>query len=183
VTGNSLDQKRERGSSMNRHHQPIPRLITPGEGEPFAFGDVAGRFIIQSDATGGRFVVAQLPEIPPRTLGAPLHRHHNEDEYTFVLAGTVGVMIGDEALTAEPGSWLIKPRNAWHTFWNAGDGPCSIIEIVSPAGFERYFREVAQTGGALERLAQINHKYSIDMDFESVPELCRRFGLVSGAKE
>ncbi len=70
-----------------------------------------------------------------------------------------------------------KPRHQWHTFWNAGDTPCEIVEVISPAGFEDYFREVAEAWGDLERFAQINAKYSLEMDFDSVPELCRRFGL------
>lgn len=28
-----------------------------------------------------------------------------------------------------------------------------------------------------EQLARINEKYAIDMDFDSIPELCGRFGL------
>lgn len=152
-------------------------VILPGEGDPFTFGDVSGRFMIAGAATNNQFAVAQMPEIPPRTLAAPLHRHHNEDEYTYVVDGTLGTMAGDEVVTAGPGTWLIKPRGQWHTFWNAGDTPCHMIEIVAPAGFERYFDEVAEAGGDLEQLVQINEKYGIDMDFDSIPELCERFGL------
>lgn len=94
-----------------------------------------------------------------------------------MLDGTLGTIAGDDVVIAESGTWLIKPRGQWHTFWNAGDVPCHVIEIVSPAGFESYFREVAEAGGDLERLTQINEKYSIDMDFESVPKLCARFDL------
>lgn len=150
-------------------------VLLPAEGDPFSFGEVRGRFKIIGTATDKRFAVAELPEIPASTLAAPLHRHHNEDEYTYVLTGTVGVMTGDEVVTAGPGTWLIKPRGQWHTFWNAGNTPCHMIEIISPAGFESYFLEVAEAGA--EGLAHINQKYSIDMNFESVPRLCERFGL------
>lgn len=154
-----------------------PTVIAPDDGDPFVFGEVGGRFTIGGSDTDNRFAVAQLPEIPSRTLAAPLHRHHNEDEYTYVLEGTLGTMAEGEVVTAEPGTWLVKLRGQWHTFWNAGDDPCHVIEIVSPAGFETYFDEVAAAQGDRERLAQINEKYGIDMDFESVPELCERFGL------
>jgi len=167
-----LYETQDEGIIMNK-----PTVIHRGEGDPFQFGDVGGRFKIRGDATQERFVVAQLPEIPPRRLAAPLHRHHNEDEYTYVVKGTLGTMLEDEVLTAEAGTWLIKPRGQWHTFWNAGDEPCNMIEIVSPAGFESYFQEVAGAGGDMEQLARINEKYSIDMRMESVPELCERFGL------
>jgi hypothetical protein len=83
-------------------------------------------------------------------LAAPLHRHHNEDEYTYVVKGTLGTMVEDEVLTAKAGTWLVKPRGQWHTFWNAGDEPCHMIEIVSPAGFESYFREVADSAGDID---------------------------------
>lgn len=85
--------------------------------------------------------------------------------------------MGDEVLTVHAGTWVYKPRHEWHTFWNAGDSDCEIIEIISPAGFENYFREVAATRGDLEKFAEINKKYSLDMDFDSVPRLCQRFGL------
>lgn len=55
-------------------------IIRPGEGEPFLFGGVGRHFKISGESTGDRFAVAQLPEIPPRTLAAPLHRYHNEAE-------------------------------------------------------------------------------------------------------
>ncbi|MGW8188527.1 MAG: hypothetical protein ACWGNK_14710 [Desulfobacterales bacterium] len=72
---------------------------------------------------------------------------------------------------------MFKPREQWHTFWNAGDASCEIIEVISPAGFEKYFREVAAAWGDMKRFQEINAKYSLDMDFESVPRLCDRFGL------
>jgi oxalate decarboxylase/phosphoglucose isomerase-like protein (cupin superfamily) len=45
---------------------------------------------------------------------------------------------------ADAGDLVFKPRDQWHTFWNAGDGSCRILEIISPAGFEHYFNELAQ---------------------------------------
>lgn len=152
-------------------------VVLPGEGESFDFAGVGGRFPIEARDTGGRFAVAHLPHIPPGVLAAPLHRHHYEDEYSCVLEGTLGTLVDDEVVTAEPGTWVFKPRGRWHTFWNAGDTPCSMIEIVSPAGFESYFQEVAAARGDMDRLRTINEKYSIDMDFESISVLCERFDL------
>jgi mannose-6-phosphate isomerase-like protein (cupin superfamily) len=113
----------------------------------------------------------------PRALAAPLHFHHREDEYSYVLSGRLGALLGEEVVEAEAGSWVFKPRGQWHTFWNAGDEPCEIIEVISPAGFENYFREVAAAWGDLSSFQRINRKYSLEMDFESVPGLCKRFGV------
>ena len=70
-----------------------------------------------------------------------------------------------------------KPRQQWHTFWNPGDSPCEIIEVISPAGFENYLREVAAVWGNMQKFAEINQRYQLEMEFESVPKLCDRFQL------
>jgi mannose-6-phosphate isomerase-like protein (cupin superfamily) len=153
-----------------------PTIVPPEAAETFDFGGFGVEWKIDAEASGGRFSVVHHP-MAPHALAAPLHYHHNEDEYSFVLEGTLGALLGDEVATAGPGSWVFKPRHQWHTFWNAGDTPCRIIEVISPGGFEDYFREVAAARGDLEAFARINAEYDLEMDFESVPGLCQRFGL------
>jgi mannose-6-phosphate isomerase-like protein (cupin superfamily) len=154
----------------------MARAVQPGGGQSFDFGGLGVVWKIDGADAGGRFSVVHHP-MAPRALAAPLHRHRNEDEYSYVLKGTLGALLGDDVVTAGVGSWVFKPRGQWHTFWNAGDEPCEIIEVISPAGFEDFFREVAAAWGDLEKFAQINEKYGLEMDFESVPGLCERFGL------
>jgi mannose-6-phosphate isomerase-like protein (cupin superfamily) len=150
--------------------------VNPGESDFFDFGGLGIHWKIEGDRSEGRFAVVHHP-IAPHALAAPLHLHHNEDEYSFVLRGSLGALLGEDEVVAEAGSWVVKLRRQWHTFWNPGDTPCEIIEIISPAGFEKYFREVAAAWGDLERFKLINARYALDMDFESVPRLCERFGL------
>ncbi len=71
-----------------------------------------------------------------------------------------------------------ETQQQWHTFWNdSAEEVCEIIEIISPGGFENYFREVADNWGNLEKFAAIKAAYDLEMDFESVPDLCARFDL------
>lgn len=151
-------------------------LKLPNQGDLFDFGGLGVQWKIDGRRTGERFAVVHHP-IAPHALAAPLHRHENEDEYSFVVNGNLGALLGSDVVIAGPGSWVFKPRHQWHTFWNPGDDPTLIIEVISPAGFENYFREVAASWGDLNQFANINRKYSLSMDFDSVPELCRRFGL------
>jgi mannose-6-phosphate isomerase-like protein (cupin superfamily) len=153
-----------------------PIAILSDQGDSFDFGGLGVRWKIDGAHTGERFSVVHHP-IAPKALAAPLHLHHNEDEYSYVLEGTLGALLGNETVTAGPGTWVFKPRGQWHTFWNPGDVPCHIIEVIAPAGFENFFREVAAAWGDVEAFARINDKYSLAMDFDSVPELCARFGL------
>lgn len=85
--------------------------------------------------------------------------------------------MGDDVVSADAGTWVFKPRQQWHTFWNVGQTPCEIIAVVSPAGFEEYFREVAPAWGDTAMFAHINRKYALEMRFEGVSDLCQRFGL------
>ena len=96
-----------------------------------------------------RFSLVEHP-MPPKALAAPLHRHTREDEYSFVIEGRMGALLGEEVLEAGPGDLVFKPRDQWHTFWNAGDEPCRILEIISPAGFERFFDELVDMGGSAQ---------------------------------
>jgi len=73
----------------------------------------------------------------PRALGGPLHPHLREDEYGFVLEVRMGALLGDEVVETGPGELVFKPRNQWHTFWDARDQPCRILQVISPAGFEQ----------------------------------------------
>ena len=100
------------------------------------------RFMVRSAQSGGTFALVEHP-IGPRALASPLHTHEREDEYTNVLEGEVGVQVGDEFLVARPGDLVFKPRGVPHAFWNAGDAPARALEIISPAGFERYFAEIS----------------------------------------
>ena len=76
---------------------------------------------------------------------------------------------------------MFKPRGEWHTFWNAGDEPCRILEIISPAGFERFFAELVDLGGAAradpEALGALCERYALEMDPSTVPDLVGASGL------
>ena len=85
----------------------------------------------------------------------------------------MGALLGDEVLEAGPGDLVHKPRDQWHTFWNAGDEPCRILEIIAPAGFEDFFRELDGLGGALQAdpqaLGALSERYGLGCS----PTACR----------
>jgi mannose-6-phosphate isomerase-like protein (cupin superfamily) len=136
--------------------------------------------MIDGEEAGGGFSLVEHP-MSARALAAPMHRHTREDEYSYVLEGRLGALLGDEVVIGSPGDLVFKPRNQWHTFWNAGDEPARILEIISPAGFERFFGEVVDLGGVTQAepqtLADLCARYELEMDPDSVPGLLERFEL------
>jgi mannose-6-phosphate isomerase-like protein (cupin superfamily) len=162
-----------------------PRVIGPRDGRFWDLGSLGVRFMIWGAESGGALSLVEHP-IPPRTLVAPLHRHGREDEYSYVLEGRMGAQLGDDVVFAGPGDLVFKPRHQWHTFWNAGDTPCRILEIISPAGFEHFFDELgaqmaaADAGNPGEVLpdSDLPARYALEFQPESIAQLCEQHGLV-----
>jgi quercetin dioxygenase-like cupin family protein len=155
------------------------RILRAGDGEPM--GDPAGvrdRFMIDGEDAGGRFALVQHL-FPPRALLAPMHRHHLEDEYSYVVYGRIGAILGEEEVVAEPGDLLFKPRDQWHTAWNAGDEPAAVLELISPAGLETFFRWVDSQSEfpSPEELAEVAAPYRCDVDPERTGRLIEAHGL------
>lgn len=162
-----------------------PRIIGPRGGTSVDLHSLGVRFLVWGEESGGGFSLVEHP-IPPRSLCAPLHRHANEDEYSFVLEGRMGAQLGEDVVYAEAGDLVFKPRGQWHTFWNAGDGTCRILEIISPAGFEHFFDELASQMAAQAAdnpaatatgQTRLDERYGIEFEPASVARLCREHGL------
>lgn len=76
------------------------------------------------------------------------HVHTREDEISIVLDGEIGFRSEDQEVVLRPGGYIVKPRNQVHAMWNAGSVPARMIEIISPAGFEGFFRGFADLNDA-----------------------------------
>ena len=161
----------------------VAQIVGPGEGQSVRLLALGVRFMIDGSSTGGRFSLVEHP-LPARSLGAPMHTHRNEDEYSYVLEGRVGLQMGDETFEAGPGDLVFKPRGIAHTFWNATDEPARLLELISPAGFEDYFREMAPLLASSVRddaaVAEVRGRYGLEVDTSSVPTLAARHGLRLG---
>lgn len=157
-----------------------PRKLGPQEGKTVDVAGLGVRFMVYGEESGGGFALVEHP-IPPRTLAGPIHRHTREDEYSYVLEGRMGALLGDEVIYAEPGDLAFKPGNQWHTFWNAGDAPGRILEIISPGGFEHFFEETAAAlqspDFAPAKLGEIGARYGLEIQPDSVARICAEHGL------
>ena len=141
-------------------------------------GRVSNRFMIDAADTEGRLTLLQHL-FEPRALAAPMHRHHDEDEYTFILSGQIGAILGGEEVLGGPGDLIFKPRGQWHTFWNAGDEPATVLEIISPGGLERLFKSFATftEPPAPQELIAMAAEFHCDIDMDDTFPLVERYGL------
>jgi quercetin dioxygenase-like cupin family protein len=149
-------------------------VVMPGEGRSVWLGGMGVVFKVSGAETGGAFAIVEHP-IEPGRLVLP-HVHLHEDEYSYVLEGTIGARVGDHEVTAGPGSYVIKPRGLMHTFWNAGSDPDRLLEVISPAGFEAYFAELAAAGDPGRR-DELSAKYGVTYSSDWVARLISKYNL------
>jgi len=144
-------------------------------------GPLGAVLLAGASATGGRCTVVIHP-LAPRALGSPVHTHRNEDEWTYVLDGEIGVELGGKTLSAQRGDLILKPRDVPHAFWNGTDEPARLLEIITPGGFEGYFEQLGDlltAGGPpdLAAVAELASEYALELEPESIPRLAQAHGL------
>ena len=167
---------------MSTLTQPSPagRLISRDAQRLLLQGPLGALLALPAEETDGRISVV-IHDIAPRTLGAPIHTHRNEDEFSYVLEGTIGVRVGEEEFQAAAGDTVIKPRGIPHAFWNPTDQPARFVEIITPGGFQEYFPGVAAAfsdeGPDFAALAAVAARFDLVVDFSSIPDLAQRHSL------
>jgi quercetin dioxygenase-like cupin family protein len=134
------------------------KVVEPGGGRVGRLGPGVGvHFKIEGDDTGGALSVVEHP-FEVGALVRP-HIHTREDEISIVLEGRIGFRSEDQEVVLGAGGYIVKPRNQVHAMWNAGDTTARMIEIISPAGFEGFFRGFADLNDAgpidLARVAEL----------------------------
>lgn len=163
--------------------EPPLTIVPPGEGEVGDLGSIGVQFKLWGKDTGGALSIVEHPF--PIGAFVPPHRHTREDEYTIVTEGEIGFRSGSREVVLGAGGYITKPRGEAHAMWNAGPTPARMIEIISPAGFEDFFREVshlmARGSATADDAAELTERYGLY--FEQTdwwPDVVDRFGLQIG---
>ncbi len=154
-------------------------LVEPGEGELIWDGPIDTTVKVPTETTLGAVSITEMAVKPGYMV--PPHTHRDTDEWSYVLRGRIGARVGEDEFTAEPGSWILKPRGLMHTFWNPGPEPARIIELLTPGAFEHMFRRMADLAArdemTDERLDALATEFGTTIDMGWVPDLMARYGL------
>jgi quercetin dioxygenase-like cupin family protein len=148
-------------------------VVEPGQGDEVPLPGFGAVFKISSEANGGEVSIIEHP-FAVGTITAP-HRHTREDEHSLVVAGEIGFRSDDSEVVLGPGGYITKPRGQMHAMWNAGSEPGRIVEVITPGGFERYFRDLSEL--------LVAHAGRPAADLHQTPEfveLAEKYGLTYG---
>jgi quercetin dioxygenase-like cupin family protein len=165
---------------MGEPPSPPLTVVRPGEGRTGDLGAITVDFKLMGADTGGALAIVEHG-FPPGSL-VPPHIHTLEDEYSIVTEGEIGFRSGDREVVLGPGGYITKPRGEAHAMWNAGPEPARMIEVITPAGFELFFRAVVdlfEAGDAdPEQGARLAAQHGLlFVDTAWLADVVHRFGL------
>jgi quercetin dioxygenase-like cupin family protein len=162
------------------------KVVQPADGRVGGLAPGVGVvFKIDGEDTGGALSIVEHP-FAVGTL-VPPHIHTLEDEYSIVLEGEIGFRSEDEEVLLGPGGYIIKPRGQVHAMWNAGSKPARMIEVISPAGFEGFFRELVSMTDVgrpdPEAVGTLAARYGMPFaEPDWLPDIIERYGLTPPAR-
>ena len=146
----------------------VAELIVLGPGEGKTVSLLGGRYTYKAVGrdTDGHYGLLEVTA-PAGAPGPPPHVHEREEEALYVVDGELDVQIGERTLHARAGTFALVPRGTVHTFSNPAPRPARVLVIVSPAGFEQAFEEMADVAPRadeppnMEKLLAIAKRYHL----------------------
>jgi quercetin dioxygenase-like cupin family protein len=151
------------------------------ENQTISFRALGTTYKVLSKSVNGSAAIVEHT-LEAKSIGAPMHKHTHEDEISYVLEGELSVIQDGKIQTAGAGEYIVKPRNIYHTFWNAGHERIRFIEVITPGHFAYYFAELApflETGKPprMDKVRETAAKYGLIVDPTGAEEIIKKYGL------
>ena len=128
-------------------------------------------FLATAEDTQGKF--ALIEAVARRGNDPPPHIHHREEETFYVLEGEMTFSVGGQTIKATPGTMVCLPRDLAHSFVIDSEQVRMLI-LLTPAGFEGWFKEFGVPAPAMTLPPQVEVPYS---DIQRMLEAGPRYGI------
>jgi quercetin dioxygenase-like cupin family protein len=142
-------------------------LHLPGEGERHSLGTSELVIKATGEDTGDSFFLSETT-IAAGFPGPPPHVHERLHDMFYVLEGTLTMRLGDDTRELPAGSFACAPPGVVHTFSNHSDAPVRFLNFNTPAGWERYMRELAEAAAAGPLTPEAIGRVASRYDFSAV---------------
>lgn len=124
-----------------------PYHLAEGEGPALWHLGALLTFKATSENTGGRLWVQEA--YGAAGYATPVHRHTREDEAFYVLEGELTLYVGDDVITATPGSFAWAPRDVAHAF--CVESPTArFLAFSTDGGMDKFFFATGEPAASLE---------------------------------
>jgi quercetin dioxygenase-like cupin family protein len=142
---------------MSFNHGGI--ILGAGEGKTISVLGDSYTYKAAKEETGGAYALIEHTVVGD---GPPPHIHTTEEEAFYILEGALNVLVGERTVTATAGAFVLVPRGTVHTLSKVGTASAKILVIISPAGFEQFFEEIAGSPD-LEKIMVLAPKYHLEI--------------------
>jgi quercetin dioxygenase-like cupin family protein len=116
-------------------------VLEAGQGRSVSLRGTEVGFKVESDRARG---ASSTEWVAQPGFDTGVHVHERLEETWYVIDGELEFRVDGDAFTARTGAWVFVPPQVPHAFANRGDAPARFILILSPAGHDRYFDDLAQ---------------------------------------
>ncbi|MBX3589494.1 MAG: cupin domain-containing protein [Burkholderiaceae bacterium] len=127
-------------------------------------GQLEIRYLVDGSKSGGLGVFELV--VPPGANVPPPHSHRHNEEFFYVVEGSLGYSVDGESRELAPGEWMSTPRGSVHAFRNTGTQTARALVVLTPDIGAQYFRDVAEVvnaGGPPDRakLLDVMSRYGL----------------------
>ena len=159
----------------NFGHKLLPLFIKPPQEalQPGPRG-INMRVLVKSSQTNYQFSCVELV-LAPKKMGPAPHIHDHLDEFSYVLEGTLGVLVGEEMQEISAGGFSSRPRGIVHSFWNPSDQPLHFFEMDCNQNFDEYLEDLFSN--RIAYMTKNNLKADDPVISKWAKELHEEFGL------
>lgn len=137
----------------------VPRVVPHHRGERIKVHGGWLSFLAVGDQTNGAYALIETANDP--ATGVRLHVHEREDETWFILEGAYVFQVGEQTISAQAGDYVFGPRSVPHSYSNRSAAVARALIMVTPAGFEGFWRESTSLGSDADAHAALGRQYGV----------------------
>ena len=169
--------------TISDHADHPDKLVRAAKGEMVDNPFHPVRLLLSNAESAGEVTIYEFL-LPPKSPGSPPHTHSLEDEYFYVLSGTLDVLSNGETLRLKPGDFAALNRGHAHMFWNGSDTPTELLMTTTGSSFEAFIASAApriaearpanaEEAGAV--IGQLAAEHGIIISMDQMPEAAAPF--------
>lgn len=140
--------------------------------EPVQWGDATYQIVLSAEENDGKAGMFTVTVGTPG--GPPMHVHEDADEYFYLLDGSARFQVDGESVMLGAGEAAWVPRGKEHTYRILGEDGGSMLTIVIPGGFERFFEAMAAENlripEDMPRITEIAEQFNLTFTGPPLPE-------------
>jgi uncharacterized cupin superfamily protein len=165
------------GHAAHHQHHHTDKLVMAEAGAAVENPFHPVRLLLSSEESMGEVTIYEFI-LPPQSPGSPPHTHSREDEYFYVLQGTLDVLSDGSVKRISEGDFAALKRGNAHMFWNGSDTETQLLMMTTGASFEQFLESVSprlaearpaspEAAGAV--IGQLAAEHGIEISMEMMP--------------